>query len=416
MHTVRRGLPLTLAGALAAALAALAALAAAAPAAQAARGGTAYSVPSGAWSQFTSELNSAGGLASGQGVTVALLSTGVDTSGTGLAGKVTQGPDFFDKKRPRISHNTATIAASLIVGVPDVVQGAAPGAKIMSLRVLPDGEESGAKKFFDSHTFASSESAIVARAINYAVAHGARVIEVDTEVGNEGATPALGSAVSNAIAKGAVIVAPEGGAGKQAGEYGYPASLPGVIGVASVMLPGGRDPSGLGANPGQPDQSAKNNSVLVAGPGDWVRATSDNWGPYGVSTAAPFVTSTVALIKQRYPSLPAAQVARALAMSARDKPGGGYSKQVGFGVLDPYDAVIDAASLVRLPVAAAPGTGTVAAQARFGSGPPPGVINALPSVTPEILGSYAGIGVGAVLLVLAVVLAVRGRRRKSKAA
>ena len=416
MHTMRRGLPLTLAGATAGALAVLAAVAPAqaAQAAQDASGQTVYSVPSGAWSQFTSELNSAGGLASGQGVTVALLSTGVDTSGSGLAGKVTEGPDFFDKKRVRGTHNAGTVAASLIVGVPDVVQGAAPDARILSLRIIPGQDESGAKKFFDSDNYDSSESDVITDAINYAVAHGARVIEVDTETGGDGASPALGSAVRNAVAKGAVIVAPEGGPGKQTGSYEYPGSLPGVIGVASVMLPGGVNPDTPGDGSGQGDMTAKNNSVLVSGPGDWVQATADSWGPYGTSTAAAYVTGTVALIRQRYPNLSPALVERALAMSARDKPSGGYSKQVGFGVLDPYDAVLDAASLARVAATAAPGSGTVAARARFGSGPPPGVINALPSAKPEIIGSYAGIGVGAVLVVLAVVLAIRGRRRKRR--
>jgi subtilase family protein len=411
MHSMRRGLSLSLGGGLAAALTILAAVA---PAAQAAGERTAYSVPSGAWSQFNSELNSAGGLASGQGLTVALLSTGVDTSGTGLAGKVTQGPDYIDKKPARSPHNSGTITASLIVGVPDVVQGAAPDARILSLRIMPGQGESGTKKFFDNDNFDSSESGIIAKAINYAVAHGARVIEVDTETGNDGAVPALGSAVSNAVAKGAVIVAQEGGPGKQTGDYEYPASLPGVIGVASIMLPGGTNPDTTGSGSGQADMTAKNNSVLVAGPGDWIQATSDGWGPYGTSAATAYVTGTVALIKQRYPSLSPALVERALAMSARDKPSGGYSKQVGFGVLDPYDAVLDAAGLARLATSAGPGQGSVAAQARFGSGPPPGVINALPSAKPEIIGSYAGIGVGAVLLVLAVVLAIRGRRRKRR--
>jgi subtilase family protein len=422
---MNRALPLTVVGA----LAAVAALGAAAPAAQAipaataastqrAAGadtavatGAAYAAPSGAWNRFTSDLDSAGGLATGRGVTVALLSTGVDTSVKGLAGKVIKGPNYISKATPG-SRTSATITASVILGVPGVTQGAAPDARILSLRVIPDRSEAGYKKFFDSDNFVNTEGPILAQAITYAVRHGARVIEVDPEIAGEANfNLTLAGAVNDAIGKGAVIVAPESNEGCGTCDYMYPAGLPGVIGVVSTMLPGGVNPSQL-SPPGSADQSARNNSVLIAGPGDWVPATPDGWGPYGTSTAAAYVTSTIALIKQRYPGLSPALVARALAMSARDKPGGGYSMQVGFGVLDPYDAVLDAGTLVRLATTAAPGQGVVSGKARFGSGPLPGVINALPPAKPEIIGSWVAIGVGAVLLVLGVIAAIGGRRKR----
>jgi Subtilase family len=421
---MKRTLPLTVVGA----LAAVAALGAAAPAAQAipattvastqraagaataVTAGAAYAAPSGAWNRFTSDLDSAGGLATGRGVTVALLSTGVDTSVKGLAGKVTEGPNYISKATG--SRTQATITASLILGVPGVTQGAAPDARILDLRVMPDRSEAGHKKFFDNDNFVNTEGPILAQAITYAVRHGARVIEVDPEiVGENDFNLTLAGAVNDAIGKGAVIVAPESNKGCGTCDYMYPAGLPGVIGVVSTMLPGGVNPSQL-SPPGSADQSARNNSVLIAGPGDWVPATPDGWGPYGTSTAAAYVTSTVALIKQRYPGLSPALVARALAMSARDKPGGGYSMQVGFGVLDPYDAVLDAGTLVRLATTAAPGQGVVSGKARFGSGALPGVINALPSAKPEIIGNWVAIGVGAVLLVLGVIVAIDGRRKR----
>lgn len=430
MHAMRRALPLTLAGTLAA-LAALAVTGptaraapsaggiSAAPAAAAGRTGpfrpadAAYSAPSGAWKQFISDLNGANGLASGRGVTVALLSTGVDTRARGMSGAVTQGPNYIKKATPS-PHNAGTIAASLIAGVPRLLQGAAPDAKILSLRVAPDQNESGAAKFFDSGSYDDSESKILAKAITYAVAHGARVIQVDAEIDSRAAFGGLAKAVSDAVAKGAVIVAPEQGVGNLTTKfYAYPAALPGVIGVASVMLPGGLDPARLGAS-GQADQSARNNSVLLAGPGDWIPATPDGWGPFGIATAAPYVAATAAMIKQRYPSLSPALVLQALAMSARHKPSGGYNTNVGFGILDPYDAVLDAGKLMRHTTVALPGPGVVGAQARFGSGPPPGPVSALPSAMPQIIASGAGIVVGAALLVLAIVLAVRGRRRRRR--
>src|ERR1700728_5414709 len=57
--------------------------------------GTTYAPPSGAWAQFESDLDAAEGLATGSGVTIALLSTGVDSTVPGLSGKVTNGPDYI---------------------------------------------------------------------------------------------------------------------------------------------------------------------------------------------------------------------------------------------------------------------------------------------------------------------------------
>ncbi|MGH3168185.1 MAG: hypothetical protein ACRDN0_20175 [Trebonia sp.] len=80
-------------------------------------------------------------------------------------------------------------------------------------------------------------------------------------------------------------------------------------------------------------------------------------------------------------------------------------------------AALDADKLAKDTMTAAPGTGTVAAGTRFGGGPPPGVIDALPSAGPVVYVYWVAIGAGAVLLVLALVLAavftVRARRRRA---
>ena len=131
-------------------------------------------------------------------------------------------------------------------------------------------------------------------------------------------------------------------------------------------------------------------------------------------SAACYVAATVALIKQRYPQLSPALVARALAMSARYRPHGGYSPSVGFGVLDPNDAILDAGTLARLTVSAPGGApGTVAATAHFG-GAPPGVISALPPVGRVAYLYWALIAVGAVLLGTGAALSARRLWKRSQ--
>jgi len=170
------------------------------------------------------------------------------------------------------------------------------------------------------------------------------------------------------------------------------------------MLPGGPAPF-------SPSSTEANNSVLIAGPADTMLASSTGWQLDDFGTAGALVAATAALIKERYPHLPPALVGRALAMSARDHPKGGYVPSVGFGVLDPYDAILDAGRLAAVTTTAQAGSGVVAAGAHFGGGPP-GVISALPPAGPLVSVYWAlMVGMGALLLVAVVVLAVRRPRR-----
>ena len=83
-----------------------------APGAEAAS--SAYAPPSGSWSQFQSDLNAAEGLATGSGVTIALLSTGADTTVAGLVGKVINGPDYIFP--PHFGTGPGVISASPPMG------------------------------------------------------------------------------------------------------------------------------------------------------------------------------------------------------------------------------------------------------------------------------------------------------------
>jgi len=371
-----------------------------APGAEAA---SAYSPPPGSWSRFQSDLNAAEGQATGSGVTIALLSTGADPTIPGLAGKVTNGPDYIFAPQVPEANMLGTALAAFLVGEPGISAGVTPDARILVLRTEPDDTEPGAQSFFDNPP---DEQQIDAKAIRYAVGHGAQVILFDYE-SNEAPEPQLLSAVSYALSKNVMLVAPAGVAAEegQTSQYVYPQGLPGVIGVSQVMLPGG--------SPAEPvSLQNENNSVLISGPADDVPASA-SFDLQNFGTAMGYVTGTVALIKQRFPNLSPALAARALAMSARYHPSGGYSTAYGFGVLDPNDAIIDAGTLARLTPAAAPGApGVVSAGAHFGT--PPGVISALPPVGAVAYLYWALIAVGAGLFVTGVVLLVRRRRSPAR--
>ena len=183
-------------------------------------------------------------------------------------------------------------------------------------------------------------------------------------------------------------------------EYQYPSGLPGVIGVSAVMLPGGEPPFSAFT-------AQRNNSVLISGPADTVAASATGWELDDFATAATYVAATVALIKERYPALRPALVARALAMSARYRPRHGYAPSAGFGVLDPYDAILAAGRLAATAAAAGAGAaGTVAAAAHFGAGPP-GTISVMPPAGPLTWLYLALLAAGALLLSIVVALGWR---------
>ena len=223
-----------------------------------------YAVPSGAWARFQSDLNGAEGLATGRGVTIALLSTGADTSGFG--DRVSNGPDYIFKPQMTLTHAIGTLTAGLILGVPGAVRGVAPDARILALRTQPDFYEQGSTAFFSEQSSVDIQ-AVDAQAIRYAVSHGAQVIVVDS-ISYLSASQELLSAASYALSRNVAIVGMAIDATDQQNwKYQYPSGIPGVIGVSAVMLPGGPAPF-------SPSHSEANNSVLIAGPADTMLASS----------------------------------------------------------------------------------------------------------------------------------------------
>jgi hypothetical protein len=366
---------------------------------------SAATMPSGSTSQIMSEARHAWQITKGRGVTVAVLSDGVDPHVTGLAGKVTVGPDYV--KLPHPGFLNGTLIASGIVGedpgagnLADTL-GLAPDARILSVRVEPEADEPGAENF-DDNVFSA---AIVARGIRYAVAHGAEVIYLDWMPTSRDSAD-LESAVQYAISKGAVITTLAIQDSTGASDLNFPAAIPGVIAAAMVTLP----------EPFQPPESssvgqATNESVLVAVPDNMVNEIGPGNGqftPDSVFASPAWIAGTAALIKSAYPRLAPALVARAIALSARDHPKGGYNIKIGVGLINPYGALIEAGQLAKLSAtasAAADGSAEVSSAVHFGSVPK--VIHRSMAKTAAFAGVLA---VGVILLLVALGLALRRRR------
>lgn len=342
------------------------------------------------------DLARLGPLATGAGIRVAVIDSGVDDGNPQLRGRVAKGRDFLRNddsggRQDCVGHGTGV--ASIIAGAPiDGVafHGLAPDATIVPVRVSEGLDIGGGKERGDEGSPAG-----LARAITWAAGDGhAQVINVSLSTTAD--TLEVRRAVAGAVASGVVVVAAAGNHATDGNLTPYPAANDDVLGV------GATDAGGLRASYSQHgdyvDLTAVGDKVTMAAVGTGQTVES------GTSFAAPYVAATAALVLQRFPGLTPAQVQRRLIATADPAPGGRRSDEYGFGLLNPYRALTETLS----PEKAAP--------------PAPAVIHA---EDPAVLAlrarrahartmSLVAAAVGAGVVVLAGILTVvvrRGRRR-----
>jgi hypothetical protein len=353
--------------------------------------------------QMLKDLLNAWKITRGSGVTVAVLSSGVDPHAVGLAGKVITGHDFVPLPDPPAV--SGTVLASAIAGSgptsanPVGPVGRAPQAKILGVRVYADTNVPGGNAWDNS----ADLQTILASAIRYAARRGAQVIVVDPTEGSSSAQ--LEQAVQYAISKNDVVIASEYDGPKGGNQPSYPDNLPGVIDAGTAFMPGL-----VPATPRVP--SPRNESILVSAPGNQFIASSPTGVDHTVQnfySALAWLAGMAALIKSVYPNLPPSLVARALALSSLDHPSGGYNTTVGFGLINADGALHEAAELSKLHSKATPGPGALSPSARLGPGRAPGPIQAVHHATAKLATFGGAIVVGLICLIGAVLLLRRGR-------
>ncbi|HWG02940.1 MAG TPA: S8 family serine peptidase [Trebonia sp.] len=326
----------------------------------------------------------------GSGVTVAVLDTGVDPDAPDLTGGVTTGPDYTRGADPagyQPPHEHGTYIASIIAGHgsgaddESGVVGVAPRARVLSVRVILDDGEPGMAKYNSRARYAKA----IGRGIYYAVAHGAKVINMS--LGSEQPTGYLRTAIGHALRSGVVVVASAGNSGTSGGyaPYVYPASFSGVIAVAAATDSGTRAAF-----------SEQNAGVVLAAPGVGVLGDGPG-GEYldaeGTSPSAAIVSGVAALIKSRYPKLSPALVEQALITSTTHRPHAGYSVNTGFGEVDAAAALAAASRLAGAPAARG-----LSPAARFASAPGPIQVTHRDMA---LVAGYAGAAGGGLLCTLA---------------
>ncbi|WP_376700860.1 S8 family serine peptidase [Micromonospora echinospora] len=248
----------------------------------------------------------------GENIIVAVLDTGVSPH-PDLAGNLLKGADLIrgghnGGRSDSSGHGTGMAGLIAATGRGGSTQGIAPQSKVLPVVVTPpDGR---------------GDPDVLAEGINFATSHGAKVISISS-VG--GASPKLVQAIRTATAADITIVAAAGNRPEDA-FVGYPAVEESVIAV------GGTDRTGNHAA-----ISVAGPEIDVVAPAVDIYSTGLNEGyrvGTGTSDATAIVAGAAALIRSKYPNLPAQEVAHRLTATAVDKGPPGRDDQYGYGVID----------------------------------------------------------------------------------
>lgn len=255
----------------------------------------------------------------GQGITVAVIDTGVDLDHSDLQANIVSGKSFVSGvSSPDDDYGHGTHVAGTVAAVNNNggVIGVAPKARIMPVKVL-NSSGSGS-------TFA------VADGIEWAADNGAKVINLS--LASTGNSSTLKAAVDYAYNKGVLVVAAGGNCGDSSYALNgctyqdqpvYPGAYSNVIAVASTT-----------SSDSQSSFSNQGSYVDIAAPGSSIYSTYKSGGysfSSGTSMAAPHVAGLAALIWSQNSSLTRQQVWTQIRSTAQDLGTSGWDSQFGYG-------------------------------------------------------------------------------------
>ncbi|MFZ1753635.1 MAG: S8 family peptidase, partial [Caldilineaceae bacterium] len=252
----------------------------------------------------------------GEGVTVCIIDTGIDSDHPDFAGRIGQTKDFSGKGSVEDGNGHGTHVASTVAGTGAASNGkyvgVAPAATIMVAKVLSD---SGGGRMSD-----------VMAGVEWAVQNGAQVLNLSLgSDGNSDGQDALSTMCNAAVDAGKVVVVAAGNAGPRANTVGSPDAAEKVITIGASTDSDGmanfssRGPTADGRV--KPDVIAPGTQIVAA------RATGTSMGQVvddnytsaqGTSMATPHVTGLCALMLKANAQLSPADVKRILRDTAVD--------------------------------------------------------------------------------------------------
>ncbi|MFJ1847266.1 MULTISPECIES: S8 family serine peptidase [unclassified Streptomyces] len=260
----------------------------------------------------------------GEGVKVAVIDTGVNSSTPSLKGQVLKGLDATgaegDETDDYDGHGTTMAELIAGTGRGGGLKGLAPGAKIVPMRVADT-------QFQNKHSVNAYDTADSIRA-----AADSDVKIISMSFGSEFKMDREIEAVKYAQSKGKLFFAAVGNESKKGNKAIYPAAYPEVVGVAATDRLGKVS-----------ETSQHGDFVDIAAPGDdlpfWCDQKFERYceGNGGTSAATAITSASAALIWSAHPDWTANQVLNVLFDTAGrgDWEKGTLSNYLGHGIIRP---------------------------------------------------------------------------------
>ena len=272
------------------------------------------------WHMSTIQAPSAWDIATGSGITIAILDGGVESSHPDLAAHIVPGWNFYDNNSNTADvngHGTKVAGVAGAIGNNSAgVTGAAWNAKIMPMRI---SDPAGYLTYYS----------IVANSLIWAADHGARVANISYGVENVATVQNAAQYMRN---KGGVVVT----AGGNAGTYDASANTSTMITVAATDS---AEQRASWSTYGPPID------VAAPGVGIWTTSVGGTYGAFnGTSFSSPLTAGVVALMLSANPALQPAQVDAILTSTADDLGTPGRDDYYGYGRINAYRAVAAAKS------------------------------------------------------------------------
>jgi len=347
--------------------------------------------------------------ATGAGVLVAVVDSGVDAANAHLSGAVVGGIDLVgdgtnpDGTSDVNGHGTAIAGQIAARSIPESgVVGLAPDANLLSVRVYRSDDDQSVKAGF------GPSPDRLAAGIRYAADSGAQIINVS--MSDDAGSPALAEAVAYATQAGSLVVASAGNAATTDNltpAPRYPAAYPGALAVTATN-----------ESAGATDDSIHGPHVEIAAPGMTILTSATGAGDCIYAAEAPsssfataYVSAAAALVAQAHPEETPEQWAYRLMASASRADPDRRDDLLGWGVAQPFEAI------TLLPDASTRGPESPFVE-NASSAVRPDAVTVEPHTSPsamlatqQLLIVVATVGL-AVLGTLALMISLRARRRE----
>jgi len=254
-------------------------------------------------------------VATGSGVNVAVVDTGVDRTHPDLVANLRGGANFVATVRSYNDDNGhGTHVAGIIAAADNTigVVGVAPKANIYAVKVL---NKSGTGYISD-----------IIAGIQWSVDNGMDIVNMS--LGSNYPSDAFESAINAASNAGVIIVA---AAGNDSSSVDYPAAYEKAIAVSATDI-----------NDSLASFSSRGEQIDVAAPGVSIYSTYKG-GAYatmsGTSMATPHVSGIIALMLQREPGLTLGEIRQQFETGCVDLGTDGKDPYFGYGLVDSLNLV-----------------------------------------------------------------------------